>query len=154
MSTMTAIEYMPDQEDEPGADESIPASSDSARTSKDGVVVVVGDPPFGSSIAPCAAEQTVRSRIDKFVAGYALTPMGKAVAFNWIMVRFVCLRWLYPARKKSPRPSFYCFLVPAVWIQDRIQRPKDIGAPHNQQPFFYPRKVLRTSTSTTYRHIG
>ncbi|CAN0188017.1 unnamed protein product, partial [Laminaria digitata] len=36
------------------------------------------------STIPCPAEQRLRSRIDKFVAGYSLTPMGKAVAFNWI----------------------------------------------------------------------
>lgn len=33
-----------------------------------------------------AQEYVIRSRIDRFIAGYGLTPMGKAVALNWIQV--------------------------------------------------------------------
>lgn len=33
-----------------------------------------------------AQEHVIRSRIDRFIAGYGLTPMGKAVALNWIQV--------------------------------------------------------------------
>lgn len=87
---MTAIEHMSKQQDENDSDESMSASSGYACTNKDGVIVV--DPPFGSSTPKCSAEQRLRSRIDKFVAGYALTPMGKAVAFNWITVRLGFLR--------------------------------------------------------------
>ena len=116
MTTMAAIEHTLNQEDEHDAHEniaastdsshtskSIPASADSACTSKGGDAacnnVEVVDPPFGPSTPlPCSAEQRLRSRIDKFVAGYALTPMGKAIAFNWITVGLVCLRWLSLAR--------------------------------------------------------
>lgn len=37
-----------------------------------------------SSVRP--VEQRLRSRIDRFLAGYGLTPMGKAVGLNWIQV--------------------------------------------------------------------
>lgn len=48
----------------------------------------------GSSVehtGPCsvtlpAVEQRLRTRIDKFVRGYGLTPMGEAVARSWIQV--------------------------------------------------------------------
>lgn len=37
-----------------------------------------------SAILP--VEQRLRSRIDKFLAGFGLSPMGTAVAINWIQV--------------------------------------------------------------------
>lgn len=36
--------------------------------------------------ATLPAEQRLRSRIDKFLAGFGLTPMGTAVALSWIQV--------------------------------------------------------------------
>eukprot|EP00904_Undaria_pinnatifida_P007064 jgi/Undpi1/3488/HiC_scaffold_16.g06860.m1 len=74
---MTGIEHRLSQADEQETDESMPVSSDSVHTKKN------ADASPRSSML-CSAEQRLRSRIDKFVAGYSLTPMGKAVAFNWI----------------------------------------------------------------------
>lgn len=76
---MTGIEHRLSQADEQETDESMPVSSDSVHTKKN------ADASPRSSML-CSAEQRLRSRIDKFVAGYSLTPMGKAVAFNWITV--------------------------------------------------------------------
>lgn len=39
------------------------------------------------------AEDRLRSRIDKFLLGYGLTPMGKAVALSWIQVWCAPLCW-------------------------------------------------------------
>lgn len=142
------------QEDGHKADEGIPASSDSVRIKKDGAVVVV-DPSFGSSIAPCSEERTLRSRIDKFVAGYALTPMGKAVALNWITVRLVCLRWLYipcAFQEKKSASKFLLFFCACRLDTRSYPTTKDIGAPHNKQPFFYPRKVRALRITYQYEH--
>lgn len=38
------------------------------------------------SVTLPAVEQRLRTRIDKFVGGYGLTPMGEAVARSWIQV--------------------------------------------------------------------
>lgn len=35
------------------------------------------------------AEDRLRSRIDGFLNGYGLTPMGKSVALSWIQVRCI-----------------------------------------------------------------
>lgn len=47
--------------------------------------------PLCSASLP--VEQRLRSRIDKFLAGYGLTRMGKAVALSWVQVgsEEVCL---------------------------------------------------------------
>ena len=47
-----------------------------------------------------AAEQLLRRRIDKFLAGYGLTPMGKAVALRWIQV-MASLGTLLPCSPRS-----------------------------------------------------
>lgn len=39
-----------------------------------------------SEMTRLPVERRLRSRIDKFIEGYGLTPMGKAVALNWIQV--------------------------------------------------------------------
>lgn len=38
------------------------------------------------TILAAQQDNVIRTRIDRFIAGYGLTPMGKAVALNWIQV--------------------------------------------------------------------
>lgn len=39
-----------------------------------------------SACTPTPVENRLRARINKFLQGYGLTPMGRAVALNWIQV--------------------------------------------------------------------
>lgn len=149
MNKMAVIEHRLTQAEKQKVDEkSTPASSDSAHTKKD------ADASPRSSIM-CAAEQRLRSRIDKFVAGYSLTPMGKAVAFNWITVG------LFPATLISPFgsvrvrgnrirvPVSTCLFAADVWIQtnkDRIQQ-------SNRRCIGYHNPVLIVQYDTRYSSV-